>query len=427
MAVTWATKTYGETDPGLVELAKGGSAGTFVSPATRANAERIIKQVDVASTAAGAAEAYRRETESVLGSSQKTLSDAYSNLKGVNSGLLKSLDGIINGDSGIDGFLQMATQNYGKINQYAEEAKAAADDITQSVTDVRKGAGDITNIANSLGEYAPLLKSMGESMFGDGGELIAAGKDYLGQGASLLSLDQSAGGLAGTYAKILAALDPTLAVSLAANETKSAFKTQLDAAKRNQARQGVTAGSGASAALEQQAAMALAASLAGIKTKTRQSANESYLAHLRGLVSDATSLGSTGSAITSQGVSAKAQGANAVESAAGILVSQGQLHASATNANAQAGQLRASQAGALTAAGQLEQAGGSLAISAATAKNNAVGNKIQAASVSGNIASGEFQAASKVADSAQSVASYYAGMFNQYATIASDKLFGKYR
>ena len=369
-------------------------------------------------TAGAAANAYRDAAENALGQAQGTLNTAYGNLQKNNAGLRSALDGIINGDAGIDGYLKNATESYGKINQYAEEAKAAASDITNSVNDVRRNATDITNTAAALGEYEPLLRQMGETMFGEGSGLVGSGNEYINTGLSILGLDKSAGGLAGTYAQVLAALDPSLAVSMAANDTRSAFDTQAAANERAAARRGVSAGSGQSAATMQQAGQALATALAAMKTKTRMGANKSYFEAMRGAVADANALGSTGASIVTQGVNAQGAGANAVKSAAGVLVDKGQLQASAANANATAGNLRAAQANALTAAGQLTTAGGNLAIGAANAVNQATANRIHAANTSGSLNSAEFVAAAKVADQQNTSASYYAGMFDQYAQLA---------
>ncbi len=379
------------------------------------------RHLNAAATAGAAADAYRGAAEGALGGAQGTLDGAYGDLQASNKGLRTALDGIINGDAGIDGYLQQATSSYGKINQYAGEAKAAADDITNSVGAVRRNASDITNTAVSLGEYEPLLREMGETMFGEGGGLVGSGNEYINTGLSLLGLDKSAGGLAGTYAQVLAALDPSLAVSMATNDTRSAFETQTAATERAAARRGVSAGSGQSAATMQQAGQALATALAAMKTKTRLGASKDYFEAVRGAVADANALGTTGANIVTQGVNAQGAGAAAVKSAAGILVEQGQLHASAANANTAAGNLRAAQANALTAAGQLTTASGNLALDAANAVNSATSNRINAVRAAGDLNSAEYNAAARVADQQNTAASYYAGMFDQYAQLAGSR------
>lgn len=376
------------------------------------------RQLDAQASAAAAADIYRRNAENALRQGQGTLDAAYGNLKDQNKGIRSALDGIINGDGGLDDYLKKATENYGKVNQYAEEAKAAAGDITNSVNAVRQNATDITNTANALGEYEPLLREMGETMFGEGTGLVGSGNDYINSGLSILGLDKSAGGLAGTYAQVLAALDPSLAVTMAANDTRSAYEEQMAAGARASARRGVSAGSGQSEATMQQARQSLATALAAMKTKTRMSASKSYFEAMRGAVADANALGSTGASIVSQGVNAQGAGANAVSSAAGILVNKGQLQASAANANATAGNLRAAQSNALTSAGQLTTAGGNLALGAANAINQWTSNRISAANAAGSLNGTEFGAAAKVADQRNTAASYYAGMFNQYAQLA---------
>ena len=407
VGATGATNRNVSSPFGLQEYHRGGQFGWYSD-----------RRFNASATAGAAANAYRNAAENALGQAQGTLNDAYGNLQKNNAGLRSALDRIINGDAGIDDYLKNATESYGKINQYAEEAKAAASDITNSVNDVRQNASDITNTAVALGEYEPLLRQMGETMFGEGSGLVGSGNEYINTGLSILGLDKSAGGLAGTYAQVLAALDPSLAVSMAANDTRSAYETQTAATERAAARRGVSSGSGQSAATMQQAGQALATALAAMKTKTRMGANKSYFEAMRGAVADANALGSTGASIVTQGVNAQGAGANAVKSAAGVLVNKGQLQASAANANATAGNLRAAQANALTAAGQLTTAGGNLAIGAANAVNQVTANRIHAASASGNLNSTEFGAAAQVAGQQNTAASYYAGMFDQYAQLA---------
>lgn len=353
------------TNARLDEFSRGGMFGWGSS-----------RHLNTGASAGVAANAYRGAAEGALGGAQGTLNSAY--------GIIRSqLDGIINGNAGIDGYLQQATSSYGKINQFAQEAKASA--------------AEITNSAVALGEYEPLLREMGETMFGEGGGLVGSGNEYINTGLSILGLDQSAGGLAGTYAQVLAALDPSLAVTMAASDTRGAFESQIAANEREMSRRGVSAGSGQNAALMQQAGRALATALAATKTKTRMSANKDYFEAMRGAVADVNALGNTGASIATQGVNAQNAGANTVKSAAGILVDQGQLHAAASNA--------------LTAAGQLTTASGNLALGAANAANTANSNRINAAST-------EFNAAARVAEQQNTAASYYAGMFDQYAQLA---------
>lgn len=398
MAITWDKVTNRQVDPAREDLT--GSGSDFANAWNR----RYNNATNVGATAANAANAYRTATEDALQSGLDTFKSSFGNVS-------NALNGILNGDAGIDGYLQQATENYGKINQFATEAKEAANGITNSVDAVRQNATDITNTAVALGEYEPLLREMGETMFGEGGELIGFGNEYINTGLSLLGLDKSAGGLAGTYAQVLAALDPSLAVTMAANDTRSAHETQMAANERAAARRGVSAGSGQSAATMQQAGQALATALAAMKTKTRMSANKDYFEAMRGAVADANALGSTGASIVTQGVNSQSAGANAVNSAAGVLVNKGQLQASAANANATAGNLLAAKANALTAAGQLTTAGGNLALGAANAVNNATANRINAAST---MAKSE----TAVANQYNTMASYYAGMFDQYQTLA---------
>ena len=343
--------------------------------------------------AANAAKQYRLGAE-----------DALSRMRGATDVLTPLVSGV-----GIDGYLQDATANYGKINRFADEAAETARGITTDVENVRKSANDITNIAASLREYEPLLREMGETMFGEGGELVGSGNEYINTGLSLLGLDKSAGGLAGTYAQVLAALDPSLAVSMATNDTRSAFETQMAANERAMARRGVSAGSGQSAATMQQAGQALATALAAMKTKTRMSSNKDYFEAMRGAVADANALGSTGASIVTQGVNAQSAGAQAVKSAAGVLTDQGQLTASAANAYGTAGQLLGMQANALTSAGQLTTAAGNLALGAANAKVSEANAQINAANAIAGVEGTAMQ--------------YYSSMFNNFSTIAEGELF----
>ena len=366
--------------------------------------------VDTQATAGKMAGQYQTEGENVLKS-------ASAGLKASSSALQNALSPIVSNGAGIEPYLKNATESYGRINQFADEARQSAAAISDQVGKVNANADSIEKLALSLGEYAPILRGMGDTMFGEGSDLIGRGNSYIDQGLSLLSFDRNAGGLAGTYASILAMLDPELRVSQAAGDTMASFRTTRDATQRELSRRGVSSGSGANDEVMRQSANALATALAGIKTRTRQSSVESYLAAMRGAVADATNLGTAGSGIVSQGVSAQAQGANAMQSAAGILVNQGQLQANAANVRAQAGQLLGTQSQALTSAGQITATGGNLALSAANAKANDASTRINAANASLGAAETTFNADSQLA-------TYYAGMFNTLATVAGDMLFG---
>ena len=292
----------------------------------------------------------------------------------------------------IQDYLTSATENAYRINQYSQQAAAAAGGITNQVNDINMTAGKITTAADSLGELSPLLKEYGESMYGTGSDLINYGRGFLDQAQALMNMDGTGGGLVGEYISAISSIDPNKYVSQATADVTAMYANQLAQQNRDLARSGVDAGSARSVALRQQLGQAQATASAAAKFRARQTGNAERLAAIRGAVSDANALAGTGTSITSTGVSAQSAGANAIANAANVLAQQGSLYSSSANAQAAAGNLLAAQANAYTNAGQLESAAGNLQINAANAAVNNAGLRVSAANAQTSAANAQTSA-----------------------------------
>lgn len=364
--------------------------------------------MSTASTTSGSGYSYSSQikaAQEALGYKEK----AEDTISGMADMVKSSLGDIISGGVNIDEWLNKISESYVAANGLARQGAESAGKITNIVDDVSKLAGMITNVADQMSSYAPKLTKMGEEMYGTGGDLIGVGKGVIGNGADLMNLNLSSDGLAGYYLKSLLALDPTLAVSQAVTDTQKSFQNVSDQAKRDQARRGVTAGSGASAALQAQYDRTLATMLATIKTKTRQVANESYLGKLGEALKLGTDITKVGADITAAGVTAQGQGAAATKSAADVLDRQAGAYAQGASAFGTAGQLLAAQANAYTSAANATTSAGNLAVSAANAQTANANSRIGATEL--------------LLKANTTAAEYYSSMFNNYATIAGDHLF----
>jgi len=320
-----------------------------------------------------------------------------------------ALSGILNGGGNIDEWLNKVSDAYVTAQGYAKQGAESAGKITNVADNVSKQAGKITNVADQMGEYAPKLTKMGQEMYDTGGELVQTGQGVIGTGTDLLNLNTANGGLAGDYLKALRLLDPTLAVTQAVTDTQKSYQNANAQAVRAQARQGVTAGSGANAALQAQSKRALATALATIKTKMRQTANESYLSKLGEALKLGSDITKTGSDITASGITAQGQGVAATKGAADVLAAQAGAYTQGASAYGTAGQLLAAQANAYTNAANATTATGNLAVSAANAQTAANNSQVSATEV--------------LLKARTTAAEYYTSMFNNYATIAGDQLF----
>lgn len=376
MAVTWNNVREYDVDPSFYENTIDDIRHRRVSNMGLSENEHIARVVENAlstntnATLASAANAYRNATESSIDSAGATLGSAYGRTAATNNDLLASLAALVRNGAGGG-----ASATTGGASRYMDDAARSAAAMS----------GD-----------APTLRNYGGTMFNEGSLLFGAASPYLDAFKSLLSLDPGAGGVAGKYSELLSALDPDSLVAQYASDTQASFDNAAAQNERNLARRGVSAGSGASMGLRNQLERMKAVALAAAKTTARQAGLDRSLSAMRNAISDANSLGATGADIASRGVSAQSAGAGSVKDASGVLNAQGEIH---------------------TSLAKIANDTSSLQVQDMNARANA-------AQVAAGISNNTFNAARAVADSSLSAASYYAGMFNQYATLATTTGFG---
>lgn len=227
-----------------------------------------------------------------------------------------------------------------------ESARSAASGITDAI-------GNVNATAQSLSPYAEVLGNMGI--------------DTANLGAAILNNDSSGGGLAAQYLGALALANdaalkvtPDRYVAQAAADVQGSFQNAQGQAERNLSRQGVSASSGAYGALQRQYATALATALAAAKTKARQTGLTDRLTALTNRAALTKDALTTGAAL-------RQQGANNVESAAGIVQKQADLFATA-------GSLANTQASAFANIGNVEVSLGNLEATNEKVVQDAIGN-----------------------------------------------------
>ena len=131
-------------------------------------------------------------------------------------------------------------------------------------------AGQMKGLAGKMAPYADALGGIGDTLLAEGSSLWEQARDAFGQGAALVSLDKDAAGLAGEFVRQYGLLSPDRYVSQAASDVQGAWQNAAAQSARADARRGVSAGSGAAAALGRQREATLATALAAAKTKARQ-------------------------------------------------------------------------------------------------------------------------------------------------------------
>lgn len=133
----------------------------------------------------------------------------------------------------VNGIIGNATSNYEKLNKYADEGYNIAMGMTPGINKIDAQGDNMLNIADQLFNL------------------------------------QEGDGLAGLYVSALKAIDPNRYVSMAASDVQNSFQNVQGQMERNMNRQGMS-GSGQMASLQKNWGTAMAAALAGAKTKARQ-------------------------------------------------------------------------------------------------------------------------------------------------------------
>ncbi|MBO7687129.1 MAG: hypothetical protein J6V72_12130 [Kiritimatiellae bacterium] len=322
---------------------------------------------------------------------------------GLNAGLGafgSALGGLGNAGAG----LGLALSNSGAINANAAEATQAARNMSEDIAATRQKASQIAAEVEKLRPYEDIFGNYGSQMWDEGGQVVKSGLGTLAQGDALMSLDPSAGGLVAKYVDYLQKLDPNALVSRAAADTQASYQNALAQQERENARRGVSAGSGNAMALRNQFARALGAALSANKTNAYETGLDRYGAGLGAIASFANDLRKTGAAVYGQGLEGQKAGEGARGDAATVLTQISNLLSESGKMSATAGELAKNQSAALTDAGKGYALASDTFSTAMKDYNNAVGNVVSA----GNVA----------ANAAEAAARYYAEVGQGFAEIA---------
>lgn len=304
--------------------------------------------------------------------------DAISSLQNILSGAVNRADaGVSSAQSGVNAVLSGGSdirQTQDKISGQADKVNAQGAAINATADEVKAQYAKLNPIYQTLLGY-------GNDLWNEGASLSTEAKDIFGQGKALVSMDSSAGGLAGEFIKYWQSLSPDRYVSQAASDTQGSYSNALGQSERELARRGVSVTSGAYGALQRQFATSLATALAAAKTKARQTGLDQQAAQLDKMVSAANTLYNMGNATESNALQAKGLATSAQGKAGDIVAAQGQGYTQAGNLQATAGQM-------FSAAGNLYNAVGGLQTSYLTLLNNAYGQLASAQNAAAQTALG---------------------------------------
>lgn len=214
-------------------------------------------------------------------------------------------------------------------------------------------AGQMKGLAGKMTPYADQLGGIGDTLLGEGSALWDKSKDIFGQGAALVLLDKDAAGLAGEFVRQYGLLSPDRYVSQAASDVQGAWQNAAAQSARADARRGVSAGSGAAAALGRQREAALATALAAAKTKARQMGIDEQTKMLSTMTGAANTLYNMGNDTAQSALAAQKAGADAKKGAADVLGTAAGVLGEAGGLQAKAGALFESAAGVFGSASNL--------------------------------------------------------------------------
>lgn len=235
---------------------------------------------------------------------------------------------------------------------------------------LNKTAGEVKDQYAKIDPIVSALLGYGDGLWNEGESLSSEAKDVFGQGKALVSLDPSAGGLAGEFIKYWQSLSPDRYVSQAASDVQGSFGNAAGQAERDLARRGVSASSGAYGALRRQLATSLATALAAAKTKARQTGLDQQASQLDRMVSAANTLYGMGNATEQNALQAKGLATSAQGKAGDLIATKGQGLATAGNLFSSAGGLQTNYLGLINSAyGNLANAYGNAANAALGAAN----------------------------------------------------------
>lgn len=301
------------------------------------------------------------------------------------SSLQNILNGVVSrGDAGVGAAqngVNAVLSGGSDIRKTVDAILGQAGRVNEQGDALNKTAGEVKDQYAKIDPIVSALLGYGDGLWNEGGSLSSEAKDVFGQGKALVSLDPSAGGLAGEFIKYWQSLSPDRYVSQAASDVQGSFGNAAGQAERDLARRGVSASSGAYGALRRQLATSLATALAAAKTKARQTGLDQQASQLDRMVSAANTLYGMGNATEQNALQAKGLATNAQGKAGDLIATKGQGLATAGNLQATAGQMFATAGNLFASAGGLQtnylglinSAYGNLANAYGSAANAALG------------------------------------------------------
>lgn len=276
---------------------------------------------------------------------------AISSLENILRGAVSRADsGVGAAQSGVNAVLGGGSD----IRKTIDDIRGMSDRVGAQGDAINSTAGEVKAAYGALDPVIRALLGYGDGLWSEGESLSSEAKDVFGQGKALVSLDPSAGGLAGEFIKYWQSLSPDRYVSQAASDVQGSFKNAQGQAERDLSRRGVSASSGAYGALQRQLATSLATALAAAKTKARQTGLDQQAAQLDRMTAAANTLYGMGNSMEQNALQAKGLGLNAQKGAGDLLATKGQGLAQAGQLQASAGQMFTSAGNLLASAGNLQ-------------------------------------------------------------------------
>lgn len=260
-----------------------------------------------------------------------------------------AIDTLLGGVTGAQDAANLARGHILSADADLGSARRSAAAMTPAIT-------NLTNTATALTPYAQTIGGYGDELASLAGLLTNNANNAFGQASALFSMDPGATGIAKEFMDLYALLSPDRYVSQAASDAQSSFNNMMQQLERQNARRGLSAGSGASMALKDQMGRALAAALAATKTRARQMGIDEKSKMLSSMTNAAQSFYNLGTEGATQAANTLGAAANAQNTAAGLVVKQGDIFSTA-------GQLSQAQANTFANIGGVEVNLGQLELS----------------------------------------------------------------
>ncbi len=195
---------------------------------------------------------------------------------------------------------------------------------------VDRAVGDMRDAANAMLPIADTMRGEGDALFDSGTKVTEQALATLGTGLGFINMDSSASPLVAQAIKQFGEFDPDRYVASAAQDVQSQGDNARAQGMRNLSRMGVNPTSGAALALDKLYDKGLAVARAAAMTRARERGkNDQMTAFQNLLANNANTFLQTGGQLASIGTSARAQGVNAQQGAAGVLGNAGNLFGNA--------------------------------------------------------------------------------------------------